>query len=73
MGQEDYPNALRSFKKAMSLDAIDTTPICMVGYTLEKMGRTREAARYYGMALQIAPGDDMASELMAKIDVQSPN
>jgi Flp pilus assembly protein TadD len=73
MRQEDYPNALRSFKKAMSLDATDTTPICMVGYTLEKMGRTREAARYYGMALQLTPGDDMASELMAKIDVQSPN
>jgi Flp pilus assembly protein TadD len=57
----------------MRLDPSDTTPICMVGYTLEKMGRTREAARYYGKALQIKPDDDMASELMAQIDLQSAN
>jgi Flp pilus assembly protein TadD len=73
MRQENYPDALKSFKTAMKLDPLDTTPICMIGYTLEKMGRTREAARYYGRALQVKPGDDMASELMAQIDLQLAN
>jgi Flp pilus assembly protein TadD len=63
-----YDAALKSFKTASTLDTSDTTALCMVGYTLSKMGREREAAGYYAQALRVRPGDDMASELMAQID-----
>src|SRR5579871_6656744 len=66
--QNHFDVALKSFKTAASLDKSDTTALCMVGYTLQKMGRDREAVNYYSQALRIKPGDDMASELMAQID-----
>jgi tetratricopeptide (TPR) repeat protein len=66
--EKNFDAALKSFKTASSLDNSDTTSLCMIGYTLAKMGRDREAARYYAQALRIKPGDDMASELMAQID-----
>lgn len=66
--QRHFDSALQSFKTAASLDKSDTTALCMVGYTLARMGREREAAACYAQALRIKPGDDMASELMAQID-----
>ena len=66
--QKNFDGALRSFKTASNLDNSDTTSLCMIGYTLAKMGREKEAVRYYSQALRIKPGDDMASELMAQID-----
>jgi len=60
--------ALASFQKASSLDPNDTTSICMVGYSYEKLGQRSLARRYYGEALRVRPGDDMASQLMAQID-----
>jgi len=66
--EKNFDAALKSFKTASSLDNSDTTSLCMIGYTLAKMGREHEAARYYAQALRIKPNDDMASELMAQID-----
>ncbi|HEY8750285.1 MAG TPA: tetratricopeptide repeat protein [Tepidisphaeraceae bacterium] len=66
--ESKFDAALKSFKTANDLDKADTTAICMVGYTLTKMGREREAAAFYAQALRVKPGDDMASELMAQID-----
>ena len=42
----------------------------MIGYVCEKSGRGEEAAQYYGKALRMKPGDDMASRLLAGLDMR---
>ena len=42
----------------------------MIGYVLEKAGRGEEAAQFYGKALRLKPGDDMASRLLAGVDAR---
>ena len=41
----------------------------MVGYVYEKIGRKDLAMQYYGKALKIKPNDELASQLMAGIDL----
>jgi hypothetical protein len=41
----------------------------MVGYAFEKLGRQDAALKCYAKALKINPGDRMASQLMAGIDL----
>ncbi|MDB5301825.1 MAG: hypothetical protein JWO87_3488, partial [Phycisphaerales bacterium] len=36
---------------------------------LEKLGRSGEALQFYSRALKIKPGDEMASQLMAGVDL----
>ena len=43
--QKNFDAALKSFKTASSLDNSDTTSLCMVGYTLAKMGREKDAMK----------------------------
>jgi len=67
--QNKLEDALASFRKANALDPADTTALCMVGHTLEKMGRNSEAFDCYQKALKIKPNDDLATRLMAEIQL----
>ena len=67
--QNHLGDALASFRKACALDAKDTVGLCMTGYVLEKTGRRELAVRYYSQALKIKPGDELASKLMATVDL----
>ena len=41
----------------------------MIGYVLEKQGRPDEAMQFYARALQIQPKDELASRLMASVQI----
>jgi Tfp pilus assembly protein PilF len=67
--KQDRPReALIAFERASSLDPSDTVSLCMIGYALEKLGRADLSGKYYQKALQIQPTDEMASQLMARLD-----
>jgi Flp pilus assembly protein TadD len=67
--QNRMKDALASFQKASSLDPKDTVSVCMVGYVYEKTGRSDLAMKYYGQALKLKPNDQLASKLMAGVDL----
>jgi tetratricopeptide (TPR) repeat protein len=66
----EFPSAYSSFLRASELNPKDTTSLCMMGLALDRIGRPREAAECYERALRIAPGDDLASHLLARMDVR---
>jgi Flp pilus assembly protein TadD len=68
--QDKLSNSMADFQKASSLDQRDTVSMCMIGYALQKMGKSDQAMQYYAKALRIKPGDDMATQLMAEVDVR---
>jgi Flp pilus assembly protein TadD len=41
----------------------------MVGYVFERLGRTDNAMKCYAKALKMKPNDEMASKLMASLDL----
>ena len=65
----NFAQGEKEFQRAIALNPKDTTSICMVGYALQKLGRTNEASQYYAKALKIKPGDEMARKLMASVDM----
>ena len=67
--QNRLPEALVAFKAAGGAEAGDTVSMCMTGYVLEKLGRTDEAIQYYGRALKRNPNDELATKLMAGIQL----
>ena len=67
--QNKLNEALASFKKASTLDSKDSVSLCMSGFVLEKMGRSSEAVRYYSQALKVKPNDELATSLLAKVQV----
>ena len=67
--QNRYPDALAAFERASAKDPKDTVSICMIGYVHEKTGKKDLAMEYYGKALQIKPNDQLASRLIAGIDL----
>ena len=67
--QNRHDDALTAFQKANSMDPKDTVALCMIGYVYEKTGRQDTAMQYYGKALAIKPNDQLASRLMAGIDL----
>jgi len=69
--QNRLDDAYASFVRASQLDQNDTVPICMIGLTLNRLGRSHDAAACYQRALKLNPGDNMASQLLARIDVQN--
>jgi Flp pilus assembly protein TadD len=69
LGQNRFGDALAAFQNASKADLRDTVSLCMQGYALEKLGRAEEASKCYKLALQIKPDDEMASQLMASIDL----
>lgn len=68
--QQRLPEALAAFKKVSATDNADTTSLCMTGYVLQKLGRTDEAIQYYGKALKRNPSDELATKLMAGIELR---
>jgi tetratricopeptide (TPR) repeat protein len=62
-------DAYASFVSASRLDPKDTVSMCMIGLTLNRLGKSQEAAAWYQRALKLNPGDDMASQLLARLDV----
>jgi tetratricopeptide (TPR) repeat protein len=67
--QNRLSDALPLFKKASALNQADTVSLCMVGYVYEKTGRAQQAIDCYAKALKLHPGDELATKLMASIDV----
>jgi tetratricopeptide (TPR) repeat protein len=67
--QSQFSQAHEAFALASRLDPADTVALCMVGLTLDKLGRAQEAAAFYQQALKIKPDDDMAARLMAHLDL----
>jgi len=67
--QGKLEESLSAFRKANALDSSDTVSLCMVGYALEKLGKNAEALRCYAQALKIKPGDEMATKLMAEVQL----
>lgn len=67
--QNRLPEALTQFQTSSAADPRDTVSICMEGYVFEKMGRNQDATRCYAKALKLKPEDDMATRLMAAIDL----
>jgi tetratricopeptide (TPR) repeat protein len=61
-------DALADFGAATRLDQTDTVSLCMVGLTLQKLGRSQEAGPFFQRALEISPHDQMATQLMARLD-----
>jgi tetratricopeptide (TPR) repeat protein len=69
MRQGKFEESLASFRKANALDSADTVSLCMIGYVLEKMGKNDEALQCYARALKLKPGDEMATRLMAQVQL----
>jgi tetratricopeptide (TPR) repeat protein len=63
-------DALEAFRKASALDQGDTLSLCMAGYVLEKMDRADQAVTYYARALKINPRDELATQLMAHLEMR---
>jgi tetratricopeptide (TPR) repeat protein len=69
--QNRLHDALAGFQKSAALDEADTVSLCMVGFVMEKLGRHEDAMNYYARALKLKPNDEMASKLMAGIDLKN--
>jgi superkiller protein 3 len=67
--QDKLDDALVAFRKASALDSNDTVSLCMIGYTLEKKGKSTEALKCYARALKLKPGDELATRLMAQVQL----
>jgi Flp pilus assembly protein TadD len=68
--QNKLPEALASLKKSSMLDQKDPTALSMIGYVLEKQGKAAEAVPYYTKALELSPHDELATKLMAGVDLR---
>jgi Tfp pilus assembly protein PilF len=67
--QDRMHDALQAFTKASTLDRKDSVSVCMVGYVFERLGRNEAAMKCYAKALKMKPNDEMASKLMAGLDL----
>jgi len=69
--QNRLAEALPLFKKASALNQADTVSLCMVGYVYEKTGKPEQAIQCYAKALKLQPGDELATKLMASVEVEN--
>jgi Flp pilus assembly protein TadD len=67
--QEKLHESLKAFTKANTLDRKDPVSVCMIGYVFERLGRNDAAVKCYAKALQLKPNDQMASQLMAGVNL----
>jgi tetratricopeptide (TPR) repeat protein len=67
--QNRLNDAMAEFQKSSALDHGDPVSLCMVGYVLEKSGKPEQAIKYYAEALKLKPGDELATRLMAAVEV----
>lgn len=72
LGQDRLSEAYASFARASQLDPTDTVSLCMVGLTLDRLGRGSQAAACYRRVLKMNPGDELAGRLLARLDGQAP-
>lgn len=68
--QQKLPESLSEFRKASALDNADIVSLCMTGYVLEKLGKPSDAMACYAQALRLKPNDELASKLMAQVEVK---
>jgi tetratricopeptide (TPR) repeat protein len=68
--QNKLDESLTAFRKASALDPEDAVSVCMIGYVLEKKGDSAEALKHYAKALKIKPGDELATRLMAEVQLK---
>jgi tetratricopeptide (TPR) repeat protein len=66
--QERYPESMAAFRTASTLDRSDPVALCMMGYVLEKTGRSDQASPFFAKALRIRPDDELARKLMASLN-----
>jgi Flp pilus assembly protein TadD len=66
-------DALSAFRRANQIDPSDTVSLCMQGYVLEKLDRSDEAVLLFAKALKLNPNDELASRLMASVDLHDGN
>lgn len=67
--QGKLPQALAAFRTASQLDSGDAVSLAMQGFVLEKLGKSDEAVQCYAKALKLKPSDELASRLMASMNV----
>jgi Flp pilus assembly protein TadD len=65
--QNKLADALVEFQTAATLDRTDPMALSMIGYVLEKQGKTEQATWYYAQALKLNPTDELAAGLMASV------
>ena len=58
--KKDYSKALVYYRKASDFSPKDSFPLLNSGYCLEKLGREKEAVRFYKAALQVDPSNEKA-------------
>ena len=68
--QNKLDDALAAFKKASALDTADPVSICMIGLVMERKGNSTEALKHYARALKLKPGDELATRLMAEVQLK---
>lgn len=68
--QNRMKDALVEFQTATTLDRKDPIALCMIGFVLEKQGKTEQATWYYAQALKLKPDDELATNLMASVDMR---
>jgi tetratricopeptide (TPR) repeat protein len=62
-------DAMGLFQKAAALNRVDPVCVCMIGYIYEKTGKADQAVQCYAKALKLHPGDELATRLMASVEV----
>jgi tetratricopeptide (TPR) repeat protein len=70
---EDYRKAVRSFRKAISLDRQYAQAYNMLGFSLRKLGRIKEALSSYEKALKLKPDFPEAREYYGEAHLQNGN
>jgi tetratricopeptide (TPR) repeat protein len=67
--EQKLHESLQAFTKASTLDRKDAVSVCMIGYVFERLGRNDAAVKCYAKALKLKPHDEMASQLMAGVNL----
>jgi tetratricopeptide (TPR) repeat protein len=66
--QNRLNDAVEAFRKVQDAGT-DPEMLCMIGLAFERAGRAEEAAKYYAKALRLKPEDELATRLMASLDM----
>jgi len=70
---EDYREAVRNFRKAVSLDRKYAEAYNMLGFSLRKLGKVKEALANYEKALKLKPDFPEAREYYGEAHLQNGN
>ena len=70
---ENYREAIRNFRKAVSLNRDYAEAYNMLGFCLRKLGRVKEALAHYEKALKLKPDFPEAREYYGEAHLQNDN